>query len=415
MKKDKILIRGGRIIDPSIGKDKVADLYIADGIIQSNIPHDPSGVRIIDAGGKIVAPGLIDMHVHLRDPGLTHKEDITSGLIAASKGGFSTVVTMANTIPVTDRASIIDEQIHKACRRELGRLYPVSSVTLGMEGKRLVDIESNINAGAVAFSEDGKSVENPELLKEFMIRMKQRGCLPRPILDHCDADKKDEKNSEAYYAARDIKLAAQTGARLHIQHVSTKDTVDIIREAKRDKRLRMLITAEAAPHHFTLTEEDIKVWGTNAKMSPPLRTAEDRDAIIRGLQDGTIDAIATDHAPHAEHEKAAEFANAPNGIIGLETAVGLAFTELVHTNKMSESDLIKTLTTNPARILNLDTIGLGTLFADLTIIDPNKEWTVNSADFASKSKNMPYEGKKLKGAVTHTICRGRLIFDATEK
>jgi len=381
----KIFIKDGFLINPYDQREGVADITIR---------TDDESVRIIDAKGKWVVPGLTDLHTHFRDPGFTHKEDINSGLTAATRGGFATVVTMANTSPVTDSPEKIAYQIRKSQERKLAMLLPVSSVTKNMDGKELVDWRANLRAGAAAFSEDGKAVEDSDLFEKFMRELSNEQI---PILTHCDGEKGEE-----YYVERDIALAKKTGAKLHIQHVSLAGSVELIREAK--KKLKNL-TAEATPHHFCLNADALKLHGPNAKMSPPLRTETDRQAIIQGLQDGTIDVIATDHAPHDAEGKASN--NPPNGIIGLETAVGLSLTELYHTGKLREIELIKKFTKNPASIIHQPSYKYGTF----TVIDPNMEWTVDSNEFASKSKNMPYDGMKLRGRATHTIRNGEIIHE----
>jgi len=345
-------------------------------------------------------PGLIDMHTHFRDPGLTHKEDIQTGLTAAARGGFTSVVTMGNTSPVCDNEQIIKHQINRAKEVKLGKLYPVSTVTMGMLGKEATNIHDNIIAGAIAFSEDGKSVEDPAVFKQFLHQAAQ---FQVPVLDHCD-----DVRGEAYYAERDIELAGSVGSRLHIQHVSLADTVNVIADGK--KKYGKLITAEAAPHHFALTRQDYLDWGVDAKMAPPLATESDRQAIIRGLADGTIDAIATDHAPHTAEEKKSD--NPPNGIIGLETALPLALTHLYYAGEVDRMQLIRLMSTNPANILGIKggTLAPGSP-ADITIIDPNIGHVVDKYSFASKSKNQPYHGRFLRGEVTKTICDGRTIFE----
>jgi len=402
------LISNGLIIDPSVGRREIGDVFIKNGrIADLETARDVIKTQhIIDATDKWVVPGLIDMHVHLRDFEQAYKEDIRTGLEAAARGGFTAVVAMANTNPVCDNADMIRQQILKADEAKFSRLLPVSSITKGMNGKCLVDVGKNLYAGAVAFSEDGKSVEDADVLGWFMQHLQQfvpkdsRGV---PVLDHCD-----DVKGEEYYVNRDIMLAKQAGCRIHLQHISTAESVELIRKAKKEP-WGHLVTAEAAPHHFTLTDADFEKHGPNAKMAPPLRTEADRQAIINGLLDGTIDCIASDHAPHAPREKTDE--KSMNGIIGLETSLGLSLTELYHKGLLSDMEIIQKMSTNPAHILNLmgGTLAVGTP-ADITIIDPNKKWIVNSKKFASKSKNMPYEGLKLVGLATHTIRGGDVIF-----
>ena len=340
--------------------------------------------------GYWVLPGLIDMHVHLRDPGLTHKENIFTGLRAAAAGGFTTVVTMANTSPVCDNERIIKYQIKKAKRAKLGRLLPICAVTKDMDGKELVTTKN------FAYSDDGKQINNADIIESAM----KQGMF---IFTHYD-------DPEHSLIQRDIELAIKHNARLHIQHVSTATSVEVIRNAR--KTHPHLITAEATPHHFTLTEDYIKTHNTSAKMSPPLRTAKDRNAVFKALQDGTISCIATDHAPHTLEEKSVAYRDAPNGIIGLETAVGLALTYL----KLSKEQLTTLMHTNPAKILGLknnsplNRRGGAKRRGSFTIIDPNLEWTVDSTNFHSKSNCQPYDGMRLKGKVLYTICKGRIIY-----
>jgi len=348
------------------------------------------------AKGNWVLPGLVDMHVHFRDPGFIQKEDILTGLSAAAAGGFTTVVTMANTVPVCDNRKIIKYQKRLAKRAKLGRLLPICAVTKGMEGKELVDIKS------FAYSDDGKMIEDAGIMEDaFKKKML--------VFAHYD-------DPEHELMKRDIDLAIKHNARLHIQHVSTAASIEVIRAAR--KNHSHLITAEVTPHHFTLTQEAVKKHGTNAKMAPPLRTQKDVDAIIKALQDGTISVIATDHAPHSREEKSQHFDKAPNGVTGLETAVGLTLTHLYHTGKLDVDQIVRLLCINPAKILGLKlykeyiTEDVTEIFAktDFTIIDPNFEWTVDSSKFHSKSKNHPYEGIQLKGKVLYTVCNGRVIY-----
>lgn len=333
--------------------------------------------------GYWVLPGLIDVHVHFRDPGLTHKEDILTGLRAAAAGGFTTVVTMANTVPPCDNKKIIKYQIKKASGARLGRLFPICAVTKGMEGKELVNTKN------FAYSDDGKQIVSAEIMEAAF----KKGMF---VLAHYD-------EPEHELMKRDIELAIKHKAHLHIQHVSTAASIEVIRAAR--KTHPHLITAEVAPHHFTLTKEALETHGTNAKMAPPLRTAKDVDAIVTAMQDGTISVIATDHAPHSHEEKSQPLDKAPNGITGLETAVGLTLTNLYHTGKLTKDQITALLSTNPAKILEKN------FKNDFTIIDPNFEWTVDSTKFQSKSKNQPYERMKLKGKVIFTICNSKVIYD----
>jgi dihydroorotase len=406
---NNLIIKNGTIIDPSANRCAVGDLFVANGKISDK---QPENAQVIDATGMWVVPGLIDLHVHFRDPGLTHKEDIETGLRAAAAGGFTTVCTMANTNPATDCPDIIRYQIEKAESLNLGKLLPVSAITKGLNGAELVDIGANLRAGAVAFSDDGKTVANADLMSEFFVRAARADVV---TMCHCEDHAADPNMNESEWKIiqRDINLAVAKNARVHICHVSTAEGVEIIKRAR--EVYKHLVTAEVAPHHFVFTCADVK-GSTNAKMAPPLRSEADRMAVIGALLDGTICAIATDHAPHTNQEKSVEFAKAPNGIIGLQTAVALSITELHNKHGMKPLDLIMSLTTNPARVLGIDagTLQIGK-HADVTIIDPNQTWVVDSKVFESKSKNQPYDGMKLTGRVTHTICEGRVIFELTKK
>ncbi len=422
----RLLIKNGTIIDPSVGRCEIGDLYLTDGKI-AELSEGIEPECVIDATGLWITPGLIDLHVHFRDPGLTHKEDIMTGLQAAAKGGFTTVCAMANTKPIIDTPELVKYQINKSRAAGLSNLLPISAITKNFEGKELVGAKEMLDAGICAFSEDGKSVMDTKLLSDFF---EQTAKLDIPVFDHCEdlelvsggqihdgetAKKLELKPissaSEETIVARDIHLAMEKGARIHICHVSTKGSVEIVRSAK--KQYGNKVTAEVCPHHFTLIDEDIKTRDSNFKMSPPLRAKTDRTAVIEGLRDGTIEVIATDHAPHTAEEKAQSFENAPNGIIGLETAVGLAITELYNKQILNKLELIAKFTSNPAKILkkNLGTLQKGAT-ADVTIINPKFEWIVDKNDFASKSKNMPYDGMKLIGKTVMTICAGKIIYEA---
>lgn len=425
----KILIRGGRIIDPANEREsEPLDLLLVDGKIArvgSNIFVDDA--RVIDATGLLVVPGLIDMHTHFREPGQGHKETIQTGTRAAARGGFTSVATMANTQPVVDSPAIIRQVIHQAESDGIINIFPMSSVTLGLQGEELADIEAVVAAGAVAISDDGKPIKNPEIMKQALIHCKEHGI---SIISHCEEIEESHINwvmnagdtslrlglpglpgsAEELMVERDINLAEDTEGHLHIAHVSTAGSVELVRRAK-NKGVN--ITAEATPHHFTLTDEAVEKHGANAKMNPPLRTQKDVDAVIAGLSDGAIDAIATDHAPHAQEEKDQEIAKAPFGVIGLETCVPLVITQLVNQGYLSVSEAIAKMTVNPARILN---INKGTLSegadADITIIDMQKEQIVDASKFESKGRNTPFSGWKLKGWPVMTIVGGEVVSSA---
>jgi dihydroorotase len=419
----KLLIKGGHVVDPQNKRDGVMDILIEDRKIKKvGLSIPASGAITIDAKGKIVCPGLIDMHVHLRQPGYEYKETIETGLRAAVKGGFTGVCPMPNTNPVADRRSDMEFMIGEARRLSLIHLWPVGAVTLRQEGRELTEFGELKKGGALALSDDGRPISDSNILRRALEYAKK---FDLPILAHCQ----DEglfcggcinegfvstqlglpgipAEAESVEVSRDIQLADLTGGRLHFCHVSSRKSLDLIREAKAQGSL---VTAETCPHYFHLTDESVLHYNTNAKMNPPLRTAEDVKAIKKALKDGTIDVIATDHAPHAESEKNAEFDQAPFGIVGLETSLALSL-RLVEEKILSWSDLVKKMSLKPAEILKN---GRGTLSegsaADITVIDANAEWTVDKDRFESKSKNSPFLGWKVKGRATDVICDGRHV------
>ena len=418
-----ILIQGGRVLDPANGVDKVQDVLIIDGRIAEiggNLKAD--GAQTIDAAGKLVVPGLIDLHVHLRDPGQEYKEDIVSGTRAAAAGGFTSVVCMPNTKPVNDNKAITKYIIQKAAEEGSANVFPVGNVTKGSKGDSLAEMGDLKAAGCVGFSDDGHPVTNGELMRRAMEYSRPFGL---PILSHAEClDLVGEGvMNEGFVAtelglkgipwvaedaaiARDVMLAELTGAHLHVCHISTRGSVEIIRQAK---KRGVKVTCEAAPHHFTLTDEAVRGYNTNAKMNPPLRSAEDVAAIRAGLADGTIDAIATDHAPHHYDEKNVEFNIALNGIVGLETALPLTL-KLVDDGILSLSAAIALLTSRPAKVLKLErgTLDKGAV-ADVTVIDMDSTWTVDPDKFYSKAKNTPFGGWKMKGESIYTILAGRIV------
>ena len=423
---DKILIRNARLIADDAVTENRADLLIrGDRIERIGIGLKAENARIIDARGLVAAPGLVDVHVHFRDPGFIYKEDIHTGAKAAAKGGFTSVVMMGNTDPCPDSPVILGEVLERASKEDIN-IYSAANVTKGMLGRELTGHEELKKAGAVCFSDDGRPILDEELLTEAF---KRAALLGMPVSLH-EEDPAYIKNNginegtvskalemggsdrmaEISLVKRDIELAIRTGVCLDIQHISTKEAVEHIREGKKRGGD---IHAEATPHHFTLTEEAVRVFGTNAKMNPPLRTEEDRLAIIEGLRDGTIDIIATDHAPHSRDEKGQDFTKAPSGITGLETAFALGITELVDKGYLTLEELIRLMSSNPARVFGLEAGRLAEGDkADIVIFDPEAEWIFREEDQESKSFNSPFYGRRLKGRILYTICKGRIVYDA---
>lgn len=421
-----ILIKGGRILDPSQQLDRVMDLLLVDGkVSQIEESIDTDADRVVDACGMYVMPGLIDMHVHLREPGFEHKETIRTGGMAAARGGFTTICPMPNTKPATDNPERVSIVVQKAAEEAPVHVLPVGAVTLGQQGEELTDIAGMAAAGAIAISEDGKSVMNAALYREAMKRAAEKDVL---VMAHCEdknlvgrgalnAGKIAEENGvegisnavEDVITARDILLAKETGARLHLCHCSTKDSARMVKEAKKEG---LTVTGEVCPHHFALTEEDIVPGDTNFKMNPPLRRQEDRQALKEGLRDGIFDVIATDHAPHHVDEKKKPMAEAPFGIVGSETAVALTITCLVEEGYLTPYQMAEKMSTNPARILKLDrgSLKVGKA-ADVTLIDPEAEYVIDASLFASKGKNTPFHGRKVKGKVRMTIVDGTIVYE----
>ncbi len=421
-----ILIKNGHILNPPTGTDEVMDLYVEGDRVTKMQKDLAAGAedQVIDASGCYVFPGFIDLHVHLRDPGLTAKEDIETGSRAAAHGGYTTIVAMPNTKPVADCPEVIHYVHEKAAEVGLTHVLQVGSVTKGMEGKELSDLSGMIQAGIPAISEDGKSVMDSGLYREAMKILAKADI---PVLAHCEdinlvqggvinqGNKSKElgvsgiSNAvENVIVARDIMLAEETGARLHLCHCSTKESVELVRDAKK-KGIK--VSGEVCPHHFTLTEDDIVEGDANYKMNPPLRTKADVDALKAGLRDGIMEVISTDHAPHTAEEKAKDLKSAPFGIVGMETAAALTYTELVQGGYLSPMGMAEKMSTNPARILGIDKgdISVGHL-ADITIFDPKDTYEIHAADFASKGKNMPFEGRKVTGRVIGTILDGRIVY-----
>ena len=419
-----LLIKGGRVIDPAQGIDGVCDVLIEKGKIAAiGKQLDAKGADVIDAAGKLVTPGLIDIHVHLRDPGLEYKEDIVSGTASAVAGGFTAIACMPNTKPINDNQVVTRYILEKAAREGHCRVYPIASITKGLDGESLSEIGELRECGCPAISDDGKPVRNSELMRRGMEYARPFGMT---IITHAEdlqlvgegvmndgpvATELGLKGipwvAEDAATARDIMLAEFTGAHLHVAHVSTKGSIELVRQAK---ARGVKVTCEVAPHHFTLTDEAVRGYNTNAKMNPPLRSEADRQALLKGLADGTVDAIATDHAPHHIDEKNVEFNLAMNGIVGLETALPLTL-KLVADGVIDLKRAIALLTSGPAAVLSLPGGNLATgAVADLTVIDPDLAWTVDAKQLRSKSKNTPFDGWKMKGAAVCTVVGGKVAY-----
>ncbi|MBI5167490.1 MAG: dihydroorotase [candidate division NC10 bacterium] len=442
----RLLIKGGRVIDPVHNVDDILDILIEGGKIiwiskvgdssqftvnskgKKSVNSQPSTVdRVLDAKGLVVCPGFIDLHAHLREPGREDEETIATGTQAAARGGFTAVCAMPNTDPINDNQSVTEFILDKAKREGLVHVFPVGALSKGQKGEELAEIGDLYKAGCLAISDDGRPVMNAELMRHAM---EYASMFNMQVISHCEDLNLSRDGvmheglvstelglrgvpaaAEEVMVARDLILAEMTGARLHLAHVSAAGSVRLIREAK---ARGVRITAEVTPHHLVLTEETVRGFNTNAKMNPPLRSAADREALWEGLHDGTIDAIATDHAPHALAEKDVEFDYAPFGIIGLETAVGIVLTVLVGKGALSLSEAIARFSTNPARILGLNNkghLGVGA-DADLTILDLKREWRVDVSGFSSKSRNSPFDGWHLRGMPVLTLVEGKVVWEA---
>lgn len=425
--KDKALLRGGRLIDPANSIDDELDLLLAEGVVGlvGRRLVAPEDARVVDCEGLVVTPGLIDVHVHLREPGAEHKETIAAGALAAAAGGFTAVCAMPNTDPPIDDPAAVGFVAGEGRRAGAARIYPVGCISVRREGEMLAPVGEMVEAGAVAITDDGSPVMNSGLMR---LALSYATAFGVPVLDHPEdlglsgtghmnegllsarlglAGKPNA--AEDAHVARDLLLAELTGGRVHIQHVSTSYGVAAIREAK---RRGVRVTAEATPHHLTLTEAAVDGYRTEAKMNPPLRGAEDRDAVRAGLADGTLDTIATDHAPHHYDEKEAPFADAPNGVVGLETALGVVMTKVVGEGVIDLPAMVERMSVAPARALGLPGGGLAPgAPADVTVIDPDRRWTVDSAGFLSKSRNTPFQGWRLKGAAWMTVVGGRVVWE----
>lgn len=426
-----ILIKNGRVLDPATDKDGIYDILVTDNIItkvESNIDEDAikseQECKVIDASNQFVMPGLIDLHVHFREPGFEYKETIKTGSLSAARGGFTSVCPMPNTKPVIDSVEMLEKELDIIKRDAVVNVYPVAAITKGMKGEELTDIRELVKHGAIAISEDGKSVMNSSLLREAMKIAKETGI---PVLSHCEdinlveggVMNKGERSEELglkgisnavedIIVARDIMLAKETGCRLHLCHCSTYDSVRLIEEAKKEG---LPVTGEVCPHHFSLTEEDIVADDANYKMNPPIRTKKDVDELIAGIHNNIMDIISTDHAPHSEEEKTGSMTKAPFGIVGLETSVSLVVTELLDKGVITPLKMAEIMSYNPAKVIGIDrgTLQVGKA-ADITIIDPNKEYVIDKNEFVSKGKNTPFDGKKVKGKVMTTIVNGKIVY-----
>jgi dihydroorotase len=426
----KQLLKGGRVVDPVNGRDGVFDVLIEDGRIAKVGRDLPLGVdtSVIDIpGGLVVCPGLIDIHVHLREPGQEHKETVATGTAAAVAGGFTAVACMPNTMPVNDNAGVTEYILKKAAEANLARVYPIGAVSRGQKGEQLADIAELKAAGCVALTDDGRPVATALLMRRAL---EYASMFDMAVIEHCEEQtlKADGVAHEGFQAAvlglkgipgeaesimalRDISLAEMTGGRVHIAHMSARQTLDAVRYGK---ARGVQVTCEVTPHHFVLTDEMLAApvpYDTNVKMNPPLRAAADRDAMLAGLADGSVDVIATDHAPHHYDEKRVEFDLAPFGITGLETAVSLCFDRLVHAGLVTIGRLVELLSVNPARILRLPGGSLAEgAPADITLLAPDLAVTVSAARTRSKSKNTPFDGWALRGGVAATIVGGRVVY-----
>lgn len=417
-------IRGGRVIDPATGRDAVGDVFVADGRF---VESPAKGAVEVDAGGLVVCPGFIDMHVHLREPGQGAKETIATGTRAAAAGGFTSVVAMPNTQPVADHPGIIAWMQERAASSGVVNVFTTGAITMGSQGAELAPIGAMAAAGIVAVTDDGRCVQSHEVMRRAA---EYCGMFGLPVLDHCQdaslagADALVHEGAwssllglsgwprmaEEIIVARDALLAEATGTAIHCQHLSAAGSVRIVREAR---SRGIPLSAEVCPHHIVLTDESVRGYDTNFKMNPPLREESDIEALLGGIADGTIGILATDHAPHAAYEKEVEFAAAPFGIIGLETAVGIFCDILLHRRAViGLPQLVAMLTINPARLLRLDR---GTLApgapGDVTILDPSREWVVDRAAFASKARNTPFHGRELKGRAVRTVVAGRTVWE----